>query len=340
MPRPRIWYTPPASHTETVFARDDYEALLAEFDVTANEGAQSPAAEEVAARLSEYDALVTGWGSPGLLAGALEGATRLRLIAHSAGSVKFLVTREMIDRYLVPRGVTLFGANSAIAYNVAESTVGMLLMVMHRWPELSSYYRRTGNWKDPAIRSNGQFLSGSTVGIASASAVGREVMRLLEPWPVRILLYDPTLSAEQVEALGAEKVELDELFARSDHISLHLPSIPATDGVVGAEQLALMRPGATLVNTSRGSVLDHDALLEKCKRDEIYVCLDVTTPEPLPRYSEFRLLDNVMITPHVSGAGTYGYHMIGAMTLAALRACFSGQPVRGAVDYTRWELLA
>lgn len=336
----KVWYIPPPGHTRQVFRDEDYDALLSEFDVTINEAPQSPSAEEVAQRLWEFDALVTGWGSPALLPEGLAKAERLRLIAHSAGSVKFLVTREAIDRYLVPRGVVLAGANQAIAHNVAESTVGMLLMAMHRWPEFSAYYKRTGHWRDPDLRANGQFLSGSTLGVVAASAVGREVMRLLAPWPVRILLYDPTLSAEQAAAFGAEQVELDELFAGSDHITVHLPSIPATDRLIGATQLALMKPGATLINTSRGSVLDHDALIEKCKRDEIYVCLDVTTPEPLPRYSEFRLLENVTITPHVSGTGHYGYHMIGALTLAALRDCFAGRPVTGAVDYSRWELLA
>lgn len=336
----RIWYLPPRSHTDQVFREEDFAALCREFDVTVNEAPKSPSAEEVAARLCEYDGVVTGWGSPALLPKGLEEAQNLRIIAHSAGSVKFLVNRDIIDRFLVPRGVILAGANQAIAYNVAESTVGMLLMAMHQWPRFAAHFRRTGQWRDPDARTNGQFLSGSTLGIVAASAVGREVLRLLAPWPIKRLLYDPTLTTEQVAELGAEKVELDELFARCDHITVHLPSIPATDRLIGADQLALMKPGATLINTSRGSVLDHDALIEKCKRDEIYVCLDVTTPEPLPRFSEFRMLDNVTITPHISGAGHYGYYMIGAMTLAALRDCFAGRPVAGAIDYTRWELLA
>lgn len=340
MSKPRVWYIQTESHTERVFRPADYQAMLDEFDVTVNTTGHNFSADEVAAGIAGYDAVVTGWGAPAFTEAVFEAADRLKLIAHSAGSIKALVSREMIDKYLIPRNIVLFSANVAIAYNVAESTIGMLLMTMRRWPDMSAYFRRTGKWKDPEIRWNGQYLMGSTVGVVAASAVGREVIRLLQPWPVKILVFDPFLSAEDAAAMGAEKVELNELFSRSDHVTLHLPSIPSTEKMIGKEQLDLMKPGATLVNTSRGSVLDHDALIEKCKRDEIYVCLDVTTPEPLPRYSEFRMLDNVYITPHVSGSGFYGYFKIGEQTLQALRDCFAGKPVQGAVDYSRYELLA
>ena len=336
----KIWYIQTESHTDRVFDPADYEAMLREFDVTVNESGDNLTSEEVAAGIAGYDGLVTGWGAPPLTEEILGNAEGLKIVAHSAGSIKGLVSREVIDKYMIPRGITLFSANVAIAYNVAESTVGMLMMTMRQWPDLSAYFKGTGNWRAPEVRWNARFLMGSTVGVVAASKVGREVIKLLAPWPLHIIVHDPFLSDQEAEEMGVEKVELNELFERSDHITLHLPSIPQTDNMIGEEQLALMKPGATLVNTSRGSVLDHDALIEKCKNDEIYVCLDVTTPEPLPKYSEFRLLDNVYICPHVSGSGFYGYHKIGEQTLEALRACFAGRPVCGAVDYDRYEVLA
>jgi phosphoglycerate dehydrogenase-like enzyme len=340
MSKPRVWYIQTESHTQRVFDPPDYQAMLDEFDVTVNTTGKTFTADEVAAGIAGYDAVVTGWGAPTLTDAIFAAADKLKLVAHSAGSIKALVSREMIDKYMIPRDMVLFSANVAIAYNVAESAVGMLLMTMRRWPSLNEYFHRTGKWKDPDVRWNGRFLKGSTVGVVAASSVGREVIRLLQPWPLKVIVYDPFLSDEAAAALGVEKVELNELFSRADHVTLHLPSIASTDKMIGKEQLDLMKPGATLVNTSRGSVLDHDALIEKCKKDEIYVCLDVTTPEPLPRFSEFRMLDNVYITPHVSGAGFYGYFKIGAQTLQALRDCFAGNPVAGAVDYSRYELLA
>ena len=347
MPKPKAWYIQTESHTDRVFDPKHYQAMLDEFDVTVNETGQNLTTEQVAAGIAGYDALVTGWGAPPLTEEVFANADALKIVAHSAGSIKGLVSREVIDKHMIPGDIILFSANIAIAYNVAESTVGMMLMTMHRWPELNAHFKRTGDWRAAGVRTNSRFLKGSTVGVVAASKVGREVIKLLEPWPLDIIVYDPFLPDEEAAELGVEKVELNELFERADHITLHLPSIEATDNMIGKEQFDLMKPGASLVNTSRGSCMDHDALIEKCKRgledpdkDEIYVCLDVTTPEPLPRFSEFRMLENVYIAPHVSGAGFYGYHKIGEQTLEALRACFAGKPVFGAVDYDRYELLA
>lgn len=347
MSKPKVWYVQVESHTERVFDPVHYQAMLDEFDVTVNTTGKNLTSDEIAAGIAGYEAIVTGWGAPPLTDAVFENADKLKLVAHSAGSIKALVSREVIDKHMAPREIVLFSANVAIAYNVAESTVGMLLMTSHRWPDLNAYYKRTGSWKDPSVRWNARFLKGSTVGVVAASKVGREVIKLLSVWPLKVVVHDPFLSDEEAEKMGVEKVGLNELFQRSDNITIHLPSIASTDNMIGKEQFDLMKPGATLVNTSRGSCLDHDALIEKCKagladpaKHEVYVCLDVTTPEPLPKYSEFRMLDNVYIAPHVSGAGFYGYFQIGEQTLNALRSCFGGEPVLGAVDYERYDILA
>ncbi len=347
MSKLKVWYVQTEPHTERVFEPEHYQAMLDEFDVTVNTTGRNLTSDEIAAGIAGYDAIVTGWGAPALTDAVFENADKLRLVAHSAGSIKALVSREVIDKYMIPKGIVLFSANVAIAYNVAESTVGMLLMTSHRWPDFNAYFKRTGSWKDPSVRWNARFLKGSTVGIVAASKVGREVIKLLSVWPLKMIVHDPFLSEEEAAELGVEKVGLNELFERSDHVTIHLPSIESTNNMIGKEQFDLMKPGATLVNTSRGSCMDHDALIEKCKagladpeNQGIFVCLDVTTPEPLPKYSEFRLLDNVYIAPHVSGAGFYGYFKIGEQTLDALRAFSAVEPVVGAVDYDRYEILA
>jgi phosphoglycerate dehydrogenase-like enzyme len=110
--------------------------------------------------------------------------------------------------------------------------------------------------------------------------------------------------------------------------------------MIGAEQLRRLRPGAALVNTARGAVIDHAALYEVAKQGQILVALDVTEPEPLPPDSPLRQLPNVYILPHIAGAGHYGYFKIGEMTLQALRDFFAGRPVYGAVDFSRYAQLA
>jgi len=216
----------------------------------------------------------------------------------------------------------------------------MLLMTMRHWVHFSKYIHETPHWRSSFYDFNGKFLLGSTVGIVSASKVGRWVIRLLQPWRCEILVFDPYLSDEDAAEMGVEKVELNELFERSDHVTVHAPSLPSTEKMIGDEQLSLFRDGGTIVNTSRGSVIDHAALLEHAKSRRIHVCLDVTTPEPLEPTSPFRQLDNVIITPHVSGSGYYGYHLIGDMTVQALVDRFAGNAVDGAVPMERFETIA
>ncbi len=338
--RQRVLYVCTAGHTQRVFRPGKYEEMCGLFDVTENNGPEGWSSEDVAERAGGMDAIVTGWGAPPMIPEVFEAAPNLRIIAHSAGSVHGIIPDEIAERFVIPRAITVFSANGAIATNVAESAIGMLLMTMRHWVHFSNYIHETPHWRSGFYDYNGVFLLGSTVGVVSASKVGREVIRLLEPWRCEILVYDPDLSDEDAEAMGVERVELNELFERSDHVTVHAPRTPETEKMIGDEQLSLLRDGATLVNTSRGSVIDHEALLRHARARRIHVCLDVTTPEPLEPTSPLRQLDNVLITPHVSGAGHYGYHLIGDQTVQALVDCFAGRPVEGAVPMDRFETIA
>ncbi len=341
MSKPRIWYLPTPSHTGNVFLEDTYRRFLGSFDVVENNLDRAVTAAEVEEGISAFDGLVTGWGVGPLSATALERGRQLKIIAHSAGSVKYLFTQEMVSGQLVPRQIRVVSANGAIALNVAEHTVGALIMMSRRWMHHAINIRERGMWRDPNLTASNQFLRGAVVGLVSASKVGREVIRLLQPFNVRILVFDPYLSEWDAGRLNVERVGLNTLFEESDMVSIHAPSIPETDRMIGAAQLRFLRDDAVLVNTSRGSVLDHDALFEEAKTGRIQVQLDVTTPEPLPSDHRLRALPNVVITPHTSGNGAYGHFEIGEMTLAALECFFQGQePVPGQVDLSNWAQLA
>lgn len=341
MAKPNIWYIPMSDHTEKVFTPEVFQQMLDEFDVTVNETGEALTTQQVAEGIAGYDGLVTGWGaSPPLTAEVFEAADKLQIIAHSAGSVKHMLSVGVVEQYLIPRNIVTFSASGAIADNVAESAVGMLIMTCRRWVDHILHTRQSDGWKDPHIFWNGQFLLGSTLGVISASQVGRKVIELLRPWDLTILLYDPYVTDQQAQQLGVEKVELDELFRRSDHVTIHAPSTPETDKMIGSEQLALLRDGATIVNTARGSVIDEDALIAEVRTGRISVCLDVTDPEPPAADSPLRKLKNVYLTPHVAGGGYYGFHNIGETTRQALADYFAGRPVQGAVNYSRLAQLS
>lgn len=341
MSKPRIWYLPTPSHTTGVFKDETYRRLLSGFDVVENETGRALTAAEVEQRISGFDGVVTGWGVLPISGAALERADNLKIVVHSAGSVKYLFTPEMVASQLMPRGIRVVSARGAIALNVAEHAVGALIMMSRRWVHDALNIRQRGMWRDPEKNWSNQFLRGAVVGIVSASMVGREVIRLLQPFNVRILVYDPYLGDWDAGRMNVERVELNTLFEQADMVTVHAPSIPETDRMIGAEQLRLLRDDGVLVNTSRGSVLDHDALFEETKTGRIQVQLDVTTPEPLPPDHRLRALPNVVITPHSSGSGAYGHLQIGEITLAALEHFFSGkEPVPGEVDLALWVQIA
>jgi phosphoglycerate dehydrogenase-like enzyme len=338
MSKPKILYMPTVSHTGQVFKKEAFERMLDIFDVKINGTNTNYTSEQVAQEISGFDGLVTGWGTPNLTEAVFENADKLKIIAHSAGSVKGFL-QSVVEKYIIPKNICVFSANGAIALNVAETTVGLMIMVSHRLMDHALVIRNTSAWRNPDVPSNGKFLMGSTVGIVSASKVGRNVIDLLKPFKVDILVYDPYLSDWDAGRLGVKKADLDDLFVKSDFVTLHAPSIPQTRHMIGEKQLKLLRDGATLINTSRGSVIDHNALLAEAQTGRIFVALDVTDPEPLPPDNPLRKLNNVILTPHVSGAGYYGYYMIGTTTLQALEDYFAKKPVDGAVDFSKYELI-
>jgi len=336
----RVLCVPTAGHIRRVFSRRTLERLKRKFSVTFNERGGDYTSDELAAVIKGHDGLITGWGSPRLTAAVFRNADCLRIIAHSAGSVKFMLSREVVKRYVLPKRICVCNAAQAIAYNVAEATIGLLIMASRRFLDHVESTRRKAMWRDPSIPLDVQTLNGSTLGIVSASTVGREVIRLLKPFDAKVLLYDPYVSRKEAERLGATKTGLEELFRRSDFVTVHAPLTRETVHMIRRRHLKALRDGAILVNTSRGKVIDQGALLEECATGRITAVLDVTDPEPLPADSPLRKLRNVLITPHVTGAGIYGYHMIGDLTLKALEDFFSGRSVANAVNLRDYEILA
>ncbi|GAB4005772.1 hypothetical protein GCM10029992_54610 [Glycomyces albus] len=135
------------------------------------------------------------------------------------------------------------------------------------------------------------------VGIVGASRIGRAVIGLLADHGVRTLIADPYLGPREARELGAEPVGLDDLCRRSDLVSLHAPALPETAGMIDARRLALLRDGAALINTARGSLVDTAALTAECATGRISAVLDVTDPEPLPPDHPLLRLPNVFVTP-------------------------------------------
>ena len=338
--RKKVLCIPTSEHIEYVFSDETLRRLKDTFKVTSNDLDRNYTSDELAARIKGFDALITGWGSPQLTEAVFENADRLRIIAHSAGSVKAILSKDVVQRHIVPREICVCNAPKAIAYNVAEATLGLLIMTGRRLLDHATNVRDKLIWSDPEIPRGVKTINGATIGIVGASTVGREVIRLLKPFDSRTLVYDPYLSEEEAENLGVEKASLEELFERSDFVSIHAPLTGETLHMIDRRLLRLLRDGAILVNTSRGGVIDPEALIEECATGRILAALDVTEPEPLPSDSPLRKFGNVIVTPHVAGHGLYGARKIGEMTLQALEDFFAGREVENRVVMRLYDISA
>ncbi|MDJ0379946.1 hydroxyacid dehydrogenase [Streptomyces sp. G-G2] len=278
-------------------------------------------------RLGETEVLFTGWGCPALDAVALDRMPRLRAVVHAAGSVKHHVTEACWDR-----GLLVSSAAGANAVPVAEYTLAAILFANKRVLEAAHLYRSTRGPIDLLSRYPAIGNYRRTVGLIGASLIGRRVLELLRPFDLRVLVHDPYADAAELEALGAEAVDLDELLSRSDVVSLHAPSLPQTRHLLNAARLALMRDGATLVNTARGALVDTAALTGELVSGRLHAVLDHTEPEVLPSASPLFDLPNVLLTPHVAGSLGGELDRLAATAVEELERYALGLGFRYAVD--------
>ncbi|WP_328419999.1 hydroxyacid dehydrogenase [Streptomyces sp. NBC_00443] len=248
-------------------------------------------------QLARTEILFTHWGAPLLTEDALHRMPRLRAVVHAAGSVKHHIT-DAVWRH----GITVSSAATANAVPVAEFTLAAILFAGKRVLDASRTYAATRTRPDLLPYYDGYGNYHRTVGIVGASRIGRRVLDLLRPFDLDVLLHDPYLVPEEAHALGAAQAGLDELVRRSDVVSVHAPQLPETHHMFDARRIALLKDGATLINTARGRLVDTDALTAHLVTGRIHAVLDVTEPEVLPADSPLYSLPNVLLTPHIAGS--------------------------------------
>ncbi len=251
------------------------------------------------ALLAEAEIVVGHWGTPLFDAAVLDRASKLRLFAYAAGTVKWYATDLLFDR-----GVIITSGAGANARPTAEYAVASILLANKRaHVAFDTEHRRPAWTPPPTVRPIGNW--DKTIGLVSASLVGRHVAKLLAPFEgLHVEIYDPYVSREEIESLGATKIDdLTELCRRADVLSIHAPAVPATENLIGVDQLAALPDGATVINTARGWCLDMDALLTELESSRLFAIIDVTDPiEPLPDDHRLRHLPNAVLTPHLAGS--------------------------------------
>lgn len=258
----------------------------------------------------------------GVNASALAAATRLRLI-HKLGAGVDKIDQDACRAH----GVTLARIAGGNAVPVAEHTIMLMLAALRRLPEIETR-TRSGEWFKEDARVLQRQLSGRRVGLVGLGAIGQAVARRLAGFEVDIVYYDPIrLPTNHERELSVAYLELEELLATSDIVSLHLPLLSSTRGLLSAERIKKLKADAVVVNCARGGLVDEGALAEALRTNRVLAAgLDTFSQEP-PTGSPLLSLPNTVVTAHVAGATFDNFgHMIDR-AVANTSALFRGEAI-------------
>jgi phosphoglycerate dehydrogenase-like enzyme len=246
----------------------------------------------------------------------------------SLTDLKLLVTTGMgnasIDMDAArEHGITVCGTAS-LPSPTAELAWGLIIGYQRNISEEDRRLRE-GGWQ----RTIGPELAGRTLGILGLGNLGRRMASIARAFEMEVIAWSENLTAEAAADAGATAVARDELFERSDVLTIHTRLSDRTRGLVGARELALMKPTALLVNTSRGPIVDEDALLAALRKGTIAgAALDVYAKEPLPKDSELREAPRTLLTPHLGYVTTGTYEVMYRDAVEDVAAWMRGRPVR------------
>ena len=228
--------------------------------------------------------------------------------------------------------VAVFITSGAVDRPVAEAAVGWMIALTHNL-RTKDRLVRTGEWD---IRSHfmGSELRDRTLGVIGLGGIARNLIKLLENWGMKPpLAFDPFIDEAGAAKAGAKKVSLEELLKESDFVSIHCPLTEQTRGLIGAAQLALMKPDAYLINTARGGLVDEDALYAVLKSGKIAgAALDCFAQEPVTSPSRFADLDNVLLAPHCIAWTHELFRDIGRTACQGMIDLSLGEKPRGLVN--------
>jgi phosphoglycerate dehydrogenase-like enzyme len=269
-------------------------------------------------RLQEFDVVVAMRERTAFPRAVLDRLPDLRLLVTTG------VRNAAIDIAAAnERGVVVCGTWGIVS-NTVELTWALILAVARRLPEEIERVR-SGGWQ----QTLGVDLHGKTLGLLGLGNIGSAMATIGNAFGMNAVAWSQNLTVERAASLGATHVERDELFRQSDVVSIHLVLSDRTRHLIGASELALMKPTAILVNTSRGPIIDDAALIDALERGVIAAAgLDAFDVEPLPVDHPYRTLPNVVATPHIGYVTESCYRIFYDNIVEDITAFLDGRPVR------------
>ena len=297
------------------------ELLRAEFDVELGIDWDQ---EELERRIGEFDAILIRSATK-MTADLIERAGRLKVIGR-AGTGVDNVDMEAATK----RGIIVANAPESNSIAAAEHTLALALALCRNVPQAHGSLVG-GEWA--RSRYGGNELYGKTLGVIGFGRIGQLVAKRAQAFEMEVVGFDKFVSPERFRELGADGAEtLDELYARADVITLHVPKTPETEGMIGDEAIAKMREGARIVNCARGPLVDLDAVERGLESGRLAgVALDVFPQEPFTEHPLFAR-DDVVVTPHLGASTAEAQDRAGTDTAGQVKAALTGGVVTNAVN--------
>lgn len=279
---------------------------------------------ELATDLKDADALIVRSATK-VTRDVIEGAPKLRVIARAGTGV------DNVDvTAATGRGIVVMNAPGANSVSVAEHAMALMLALARGVPAADASMKQS-RWEKSKF--TGAEIRSKTLGLVGLGRVGQEVANRAHAFEMEVIAHDPFISAEVAAGLGVELVSLDDLCARADYISLHLPSLPATKHLFNAERFAKCKRGVRLINTARGELIDDGALADAIQSGEVGgAALDVFDIEP-PKDWRLPTLPQVIATPHIAASTTEAQELVGTDTASAVRDFLKDGIIRNAVNF-------
>ncbi len=275
--------------------------------------------------LADADAVITQFAP--LTADVIQSMQRARVI------VRYGIGVDNVDLLAAKaRGIPVCNVPDYCIDEVADQTLAFMLATTRQ--VLSNCHAvREGRWGLATPLEQMRTLRDLTVGLVGFGRIGREVAARLQPFHCRVLVHDPAVTDAAVQKSGCHSARMDQLFAESDLISLHCPSMPQTRGMINRDSLSAMKQGAILINVARGDLIDSDALCEALLKKHLSAAaLDVFTPEPIPSDHPMLQMENVIFASHIASCSVRAVRTLRetAATIAAM--ALRGEPLPNIVN--------
>ncbi len=278
----------------------------------------------LATDLRDADALVVRSATK-VTSALIDAAPRLRAIARAGTGV------DNVDvQAASARGIVVMNAPGANSVSVAELAMGLVLALARHLAPADAAMKQ-GKWEKKKFL--GEEVRDKVLGLAGLGRIGQEVARRASAFHMRLIAHDPFISEQIASDLGVELVSIDDLFVRSDYLTLHMPSNAQTRKLVNAERLALAKKGLRVINTARGDLVDETALADAIESGRIAGAgLDVFEKEPTVDH-RLQMLPQVIATPHIAASTREGQELVGEETAQALRDFLKDGLIRNAVNF-------